>query len=128
MNKYRGDVIEESLKDKEILKKLNIASTRIEMVTENHKTPWLSQWTIHTIEVSEDEARSVAEELRKNIDCGQKGSWYIDFKNGATHYVIYHDKVFCINQKNKEEYEEVREHGRRLGIPEHQLVKYIILK
>ena len=58
MNKYKGDIIEESLKNKDVINEVNIISTRVEKVTDEHKTPWLSQWTLDTIEVAENEAES----------------------------------------------------------------------
>jgi hypothetical protein len=51
---YKGVIIEESLKDKSILKDVGILSTRVEEVTEEHETPWIDKWTLHTVEVAED--------------------------------------------------------------------------
>ena len=48
---YKGVVIEESLTDKSILSKVKIESTKVEPITPEHKTPWLTQWTLHTIEI-----------------------------------------------------------------------------
>ena len=56
MNNYKGDIIEESLSDKSILKEVDIISTRVEKVADEHQTPWLSQWTLDTIEVSDSQA------------------------------------------------------------------------
>ncbi|MBI2665806.1 hypothetical protein HYX12_04250 [Candidatus Woesearchaeota archaeon] len=53
---FKGVIIEESLARKEILQKIKILSTKIEPVTEKHKTPWLKQWTLHTVEVPESQA------------------------------------------------------------------------
>jgi ribosomal protein S18 acetylase RimI-like enzyme len=124
MNCYRGDIIEESLAHRDILKRLNIDTTRFEQTTPEHRTPWLSQWTLHEVTISEEEAPAVAEELSRSLNRGRHGSWYADFKNDEHHYVIYADKVFCIDRKSREQYEEVRRYGVALGIPEHQLVAY----
>lgn len=124
MNSYRGDIIEESLGSKEILKKLNIVSTRIEKVTGEHKTPWLSQWTLHTIEISEDGAKAIANELSKSLDINHGGSWYVDFKNSTHHYIIFPNKVFYINRQSREQYEESKRYGVSIGIPEYQLWDY----
>ena len=56
MDNYRGVIIEESLENKEILKKVQILSTDIKQVTEKHKTPWVKQWTLHTVIIPENEA------------------------------------------------------------------------
>lgn len=117
---YKGDIIEESLANKTTLENVNIIATRIETVTPGHKTPWLKQWTLHTIEVSEDEAATVAEKLSHAIET-EHPSWYIDFKNDTTHFVIFPGKVFKVDRSNPEEYKPVVSYGAELGIPRHQL-------
>ena len=74
MADYKGVIIEESLENKEILKKVKIISTKVEQVTDKHKTPWLSQWTLHTVEIPEEEAGKVAEEISKSVDRAHGGS------------------------------------------------------
>ncbi|MFA6446556.1 MAG: hypothetical protein WCW14_04910, partial [Candidatus Paceibacterota bacterium] len=76
---YTGVIIEESLDRKDILKNIKIVSTEIEQVIENHKTPWLKQWTLHTVEISEREVESVALEISKSLE--SEHPWYADFKN-----------------------------------------------
>lgn len=117
---YKGDIIEESLADKATLEDVKIIATRVEVVTPDHKTPWLKQWTLHTIEVPEDKAVAVAEKLSYAIETEHK-SWYIDFRNGATHYVIFPGKAFKVDRSNPEEYKPVVSYGAKLGIPRHQL-------
>jgi len=124
MSNYKGTVIEESLKNKEILKKLHITSTRVEKVTDAHETPWISQWTLDDFEVLEQDAETTAEELSKSLDSNHGASWYVDFKNKMYHYIIFRDKVFCVDRKNKEQYDEAESYGRSLGIPAHQLINY----
>ncbi len=124
MSDYKGTIIEESLEDKGVLEKLNIISTKVEKVTDEHQTPWLAQWTLHAVEIPEDKAEAVAGELSKCLDRGHGGSWYVDFRNKDRHYVIYRDKVFHIDRKSREQYDEVRQYGISLGIPEYQLVNY----
>jgi hypothetical protein len=43
MKNYQGVIIEESLENKEVLKKVKIVSTKVEKVTNEHQTPWLSR-------------------------------------------------------------------------------------
>jgi len=124
MNNYKGVIIEESLENKEVFKKVKIISTKVEKVTEEHETPWLPQWTLHTIEISEDKAREIAEEISKSLDHNHGGSWYADFKNDTHHYIIFRDKIFYIDRKNKEQYDEAERYGISLGIPERQLINY----
>ena len=61
---YRGVIIEESLENKDILKDIKILKTKIEPVKEKHKTSWVKQWTLHTIEVKEDQAENIAKEIK----------------------------------------------------------------
>ncbi len=118
---YQGTIIEESLEDKSVLEDVKILSTKVEQVEEGHKTPWLLQWTLHKVEILEDKAKEVAEKISKSLDQSHDGSWYADFKNDTHHYIIFRDKVFYIDQKNKEQYDEAKNYGLSLGIPEYQL-------
>lgn len=121
MNNYKGVIIEESLEDKGVLKKVKIISMKVEQVTDEYKTPWLSQWTLHTVEIPENEAKEIAEEISSSLDCAHGGSWYADFKNNTHHYIIFRNKIFYIDRKSKEQYEEAKLYGISLGIPEYQV-------
>ena len=116
---FKGVIIEESLEDKNILKFVKVVKTKTEKVTEKHKTPWLKQWTLHTVEIPEDEAEFIANKISNSLDL--EHSWYADFKNDKHHYIIFRGKVFLVNRKNKKEYDNVRKFGKSLGIPEYQL-------
>jgi hypothetical protein len=117
---YRGVIIEESLKDKSVLQDVKILKTKVEQVTEKHKTPWLEQWTLHTIEILEDKADSVAEKISKVIN-DQPSPWYADFKTDEIHYIIYPHKIFKINRASREEYQAATDYGVSLGIPPYQV-------
>ncbi|MEK7164276.1 MAG: hypothetical protein AAB768_04020 [Patescibacteria group bacterium] len=75
---YKGVIIEESLENKDILKDVKISETKIEEVVEEHKTPWIEQWTLYTVEIPENQTESVAEKISKALD--SKHNWYADFK------------------------------------------------
>ncbi len=115
---FKGVIIEESLSRKKILQKIKILSTKIEPVTEKHKTPWLKQWTLYTVEVPESQAEEIAVALSKSLD---KQYWYADFKNDTYHYIIFHEKVFYILKTSKEQYDQAKKYGLSLGIPEYQV-------
>lgn len=121
MNNYKGVLIEESLENKDILKKVKIISTKVEQVTDEHKTPWLLQWTLCDIEIPETDAQKISEEISKSLDRTHGGSWYADFKNDTYHYIIFHNKVFKVNRNKKDQYDDVVKFGLSLGIPDHQL-------
>lgn len=116
---YKGVIIEESLDKKDILRQIKILSTKVEQVIEKHKTPWLKQWTLHTVEIPEHEAENIASEISKSLE--SEHSWYADFKNENTHFIIFRDKVFKIDRTNKEQYDEAKEYGISLGIPPYQV-------
>ena len=118
---FKGVIIEESLDDKSILKNenINIILTKIEKVSEKHKTPWVDLWTLHTVEISEDKASEIAELISKSLDKIHK--WYADIKNNKYHYIIFRNKVFKIDIYSKEQYDEAKEYGINLGIPEYQV-------
>ena len=121
MNNYLGVIIEESLCSTAVLEKLSIISTRTEEVTKGHRTPWVSQWTLHTVEIPEAQVEKIAQEISEALDTEHDGSWYADFKNDNRHVVIFQDRVFHIDRRSDAQYEEARRYGLSLGIPEYQL-------
>ena len=120
---YSGVIIEESLQDIEVLKHLTIVSTKVEPTTEDHKTPWLKKWTLHKVEIPEESIVSVAEKISSVLDSNDTGkdSWYADFKNSHTHFIVFRNKIFQVNRSNPQEYSEVIDFGVSKGIPHHQL-------
>jgi len=116
---YRGIIIEESLENKAVLEKVKIMSTKVEPVTEKHKTPWVKQWTLHTVKISENEAQDIAEKISKALD--SEHNWYADFKNESFHFIIFKDKIFKIDRTSKEQYDQAKEYGISIGIPPHQV-------
>ena len=116
---FIGVIIEESLEKKEVLKKIKILKTKIEQVTEKHKTPWIKQWTLHTVEIPEKDADKIAKELSQSLD--SQHSWYADFKNNSFHYIIFHNRFFRVDRSKKEEYQKATDYGISLSIPDYQL-------
>lgn len=121
MDIFTGEIIEESLQNRAILKKLKILSKRVEKVTEKHKTPWLKKWTLDKIAVKASEAAELAETLSHSLDNKHNGSWYVDFKNKTHHYIIFPNKIFLIDRSDKTQYEEATRFGIKLGIPSYQV-------
>ena len=116
---YKGVIIEESLENKDILKDVKILETKVEEVTEEHKTPWIKQWTLHTVEIPENQVKNVAEKISKALD--SEHDWYADFKNETHHYIIFRNKIFFVDKQSKEQYDEAKKYGISLGIPEYQV-------
>lgn len=116
---YSGVIIEESLQDRTVLKYVKIVGTEVEPVTVRHKTPWIEQWTLHTVEIPESRADEIAKKISTSLD--SEHSWYADFKNDAFHYIIFRGKVFKVDMSKKEQYKDVTRYGVSLGIPDYQL-------
>ncbi|MFA6076658.1 MAG: hypothetical protein WC735_01120 [Candidatus Paceibacterota bacterium] len=116
---YQGVIIEESLDKKEVLGKVKIIKTKISPVVEKHRTPWVKQWTMRTVEVSEENADKIAEQLSKDLD--KEHAWYADFKNENYHFIIYRGKIFKVDLKNPTAYQDAKKFGITLGIPEYQV-------
>lgn len=116
---YQGVIIEESLEDKAVLDKVKIIKTKISPVTEKHKTPWVKQWTMHTVEIEEENAEKIAEQLSKDLD--KEHAWYADFKNVNFHFIIYRGKIFKVDFKNPILYKDAKIYGISLGIPDYQV-------
>lgn len=120
MENYKGVIIEESLGDLSVLKDVKILSTRVSEVSEKHKTPWLTKWTLHTIEVERGEVEKVAQRISESFD-PEHPDWYADFNNGEQEYIIFSGKIFRINMCLQAEYDKAREYGVSIGIPEYQV-------
>lgn len=118
---YQGVIIEESLQDTFILRRLKILKTKVEPINPEHKTPWLKQWTLHTVLIDENNADKVAEEISHSLDYSHGGAWYADFKNDKVHYVIFKDKIFKIDRSKSEEYQAATNYGISLGVPSYQV-------
>jgi hypothetical protein len=76
---FTGVIIEESLHNKDVLKNIKIVSTTVEKVVTKHETPWLEKWTLHMVEIPENEADQITNELAKSFDIEHIGNWYTDF-------------------------------------------------
>jgi hypothetical protein len=116
---YVGIIIKESLENKDILEDVKILSTKVEKVTKKHKTPWLKQWTLYTVEVNADKVAKIATELSKCLE--SEHNWYADFKNDNLHFIVFRNKVFRIDVNSKEQYDQAKNYGISLGIPKYQV-------
>ena len=71
-------------------------------MSDEHKTPWLKQWTLHKVEIEENQAEDVAKNLSESLD-SKHSSWYADFKNDSFHYVIFYKKIFKVDLSKKKD-------------------------
>lgn len=118
---YKGVIIEESLENTSILQEVKILETKVEQVVEEHKTPWLKQWTLHTVEIPEEKADEISQKLSKSLDYSHNSSWYADFKNDEYHFIIFKDRIFKIKHDDAEGFKEAKQYGISLGIPDYQV-------
>jgi hypothetical protein len=117
---YKGVIIEESLENKDILKDVAILSTKVEQAVERHKTPWLKQWTLHAVEISEDKAEEIADIISRSLDYSHGAAWYADFKNDKFHYILFRNNFFKVDLSSPK-YHDAMDYGIKLGIPWYQL-------
>ncbi len=104
-NVYKGVIVEESLKDKTLLKNLNIIE--IEVSDDG-------EWHMYTVLVTQD----FFERLSQNLD---NGTWYAHFWKGRDVVAVFKDKIISFNFDDKSTWNKVLEYGRSLQIPEEQL-------
>ena len=117
---FTGIIIEESLTDKSVLDDVKIVSTEVEPTTNEHKTPWVSQWTMHTVEITPEKVVEVTEKISRALD--REHNWYADFKTDKEHFIVYRDKVFHITDRSdKVQYDEATAYGISIGIPDYQV-------
>jgi hypothetical protein len=102
---YQGTVVENSLENKEVLKKIKI--------TKNYNQ---EDWMLHDVEVSNKEI----EELNKAL---ADGPWYMNFwkKDGDEMIVVFKERTFKMKASDKTTWNEAIEYGKSKGIPEEQL-------
>ena len=91
-NDFKGVIIEESLEDRNVLKRVKILKTKVEKIPTKYNIPWLSEWTKDIIVVPESEAEEIAEEIRKSLN-KKYDNWYVFFNNKQIHFSVNKDKV-----------------------------------
>lgn len=74
-------------------------------------------WTI--IDFEADDGDAVAAALAEALD--PEGGWYADFQDGTDHVVVFAGKIFRYAPDDRETYAAAVDHGRKVGVPEHQL-------
>jgi hypothetical protein len=102
---FTGTIVENILKDKKVLNKIQIL-----------KTKKVGAWTLHNISAD----KKALEELASAIT---PGAWYMHFwqEGNDNGLVIFKDKIFPINYKNKATWDGAIAHGKAIGVPEQEL-------
>lgn len=118
---YQGIIIAESLGDPAVLQDVKIVETTVEEVTQKHQTPWLTRWTLHTVEIPEEKAEEFARKMSRSFDTSHSSNWFADYKNDTHHFIIFPNKIFKVDMANPILYKEAKSYGISIGIPEYQL-------
>jgi hypothetical protein len=102
---YKGAIVAESLKDKNILRDINVLKV---------ETSDDGEWHIYMVVVPEEFFNT----LCKNIN---DGTWYAHFWNNRDVVAVFKNKIISFNFDDKNTWGEVISYGRSLNIPEEQL-------
>ncbi len=111
LNVWRGVVIEESLSDESLIKKVNIVGTKTSKLENENRI-----LTFHKIEVPGSFQEKYVEAVKKNI----KDSFYTHLCKDDNMIVIFHNKVFTFT-KGDPQLKNAREYGKSIGIIAEQM-------
>lgn len=109
MNEYHGIIVNKSLKDENLVKKLNIIGS---------KKSDSSNWTLLKISFPEDKLNEMIKFVQENLVSKEK--YYAHFYRDNELIVIFKDKVFHVTP-DKSTWKPVIEYGLYLNISEEQL-------
>jgi hypothetical protein len=76
-------------------------------------------WTVLDFEADDELAGPLAESLARALLA--EGGWYADFGVGEDHVVVFAGKVLRYRRGDQGGWAEAMDHGRAVGVPEHQL-------
>ncbi len=107
--KYKGVIVEESLKDNRILNDLEIIKFEITK-DEDPK----DRWHIYTVLIPGEDIENLSKFIESN-------KWYMHFWNENNITVIFKDKKFQFNVNDKIGRESAIQYGLSIGIPKEQL-------
>ena len=106
---YHAIIVEQSLKNKDILNNLDIIGTKND-----------SGWTMYKVAIKDDDVDNLVNTIQSNMEDNQ--GWYTHLYNedGTSLVVIYKDKAFYMSSDPKT-WDEAVAYGKDLNIPEEQL-------
>lgn len=108
---YHSIIIEESLKNPEILKNYKIFRTMFSVK---------ANWHLHIVGISESAIKEIQEAM-----VSDKPYYFHIYDEGKTLIVVFKDKVFYLNPGDESTWQEAREYGgKKLKIPPEQLDFY----
>ena len=103
--KFKGMIVEESLKDPTLINTFSIS--KVEISSPSH-------WHIYTVSINEHHILN----LQKFI---KDGPWYIHFWNDKEVIIIFQKRIFRFVKTDKSSWAQLMNYGKELEIPESQL-------
>ena len=108
MKKYKGVIIEESLKSNLIINEFKVLGLSI--TKEDDPS---DRWHMYAVEGSE--------EIIQKLPSVIKTKWYAHFWSGADLIVVFSNKIFSFRNDDQESRDEAVKYGMLMGIPKEQL-------
>jgi hypothetical protein len=108
---WTGVIVEESLEDKAVLKKVKIVKTK-----ESFDDVTQSDWRIHTVEVDD---KSIEVVVKLGSKCIKEG-WWMDFRRDNEAFIILKNKIFKITQDDLTNQKKAREYAISHGVDPRQ--------
>lgn len=105
---YKGQIVAESLKDREILNNIKVLSIK-ETDDENVS----DRWHIYSVIVTEEEICIVEQQIKEH--------WYAHFWDDTKLIVLFTNKKFICEVKDKISWQLAINYGMSVGIPKEQL-------
>lgn len=111
---WRGVLIEESLEDLVVLKKIFIVGTE-RMLLEDETQG--QQLQFHKIEVSESDVEDISLEVSRVI----RPNWYFHLVGGSKMIVVFRDEILRAEKLNPSSIERIIDYGIAHGVPPEQI-------
>lgn len=117
MGKWKGIIIEDSLKNKNILRNIKITKTHVikpKNTTEKQPNIW------HEVEVFIDD-KDLNQFCKKLQHAIKTGPWYVDFETDNEGIVIFKEKIRTVKKNDIKGIKKIQKYGKSIGISEKQL-------
>ncbi|WP_153411230.1 hypothetical protein [Nocardia macrotermitis] len=75
-------------------------------------------WTLIEFGVDVTHAHTFADELAGALDIGP---WYVEFHTHTETFIVFRNRIFRFARDDEHGHTIAADHGRNLGIPDHQL-------
>jgi hypothetical protein len=105
--KWKGEILLESLHDSRLLDTLHIDS--IEEIQDDD-----GLWHVYCVSLEEPQIAALGVSIKE-------GPWFIHFTKGEEMIVVFKDAYFKFSTTDRGSIEKVREHGRKMHIPEEEM-------